>query len=106
MVGDTVNDVYPLRALVLIPLPDVSQTFLLSDPLWLRKISTDRHIVTHLNSFGVFILHSVGTYSLISTFGNYNSRYMFTKMQEFLLENEWQLDCGLKLCMCGGYTAE
>jgi len=27
----------------------VSQTFLLADPLWLRKTTTDSHILVHVN---------------------------------------------------------
>jgi hypothetical protein len=28
---------------------NVSQTFLLADPFWLRKITTDPHILAHVN---------------------------------------------------------
>jgi len=29
--------------------PSVSQIFLLADPFWPRKITTDRHILAHIN---------------------------------------------------------
>jgi len=52
-----VNDVCPLSALVLIPGTHCFPNIFACRPILASKMSTDRHIVAHLNSFGVFILH-------------------------------------------------
>ena len=94
------NDVCPLSALVLIPGTHFFPIIFALRPTLASK-NTHRSSVTLLLKIILVYSpsHSVGTYSLISTFGNYSSTYMLTKMQE--KTNVWQLDCGLKLCICG-----